>query len=333
MKVGVGMFVTGYTVDAVTLARRVEEGGFSSIWVPDHTVLPVGPETKYPSTGGEIPTLYGEMADPFVLLSFIGAVTTKLRLATGITLVPERHPLTLAKTVSTLDNFSNGRVILGIGTGWLKEETELYGTDFDTRWQYTREAVLAMKGLWRDGTAAYDGKYVSFPEVRCDPLPAQRPHPPVIIGAPGSDTTVKRIVGWGDGWLPVMPTPEEVCSRAQSDQRTLPRGGAQPGRNRDPRLRDGRYAGDAAGVRGCWRGRDRDRYLQPPRDAAAVRAVGTTARSRPPGPAAGGRGDARGARKDPRPGATLGRAARQRRKNSVCNSSITPLRSGSPSSA
>ncbi|MEO6045338.1 MAG: LLM class F420-dependent oxidoreductase [Tepidiformaceae bacterium] len=211
MKVGIGMFVTGYTVDAVTLARKVEDGGFSSIWVPDHTVLPVGPETKYPA-GGEIPTLYGEMADPFVLLSFIGAVTTKLRLATGIILVPERHPLTLAKTASTLDNFSNGRLILGVGTGWLREETELYGTDFDTRWQYTREAVLAMKGLWKDkdGTAAYDGKYVSFPAVRCDPLSVQRSGPPVVIGAPGSDTTVKRIVGWGDGWLPVMPTPEEV---------------------------------------------------------------------------------------------------------------------------
>ena len=210
MKVGVGMFVTGYTVDAVTLARKVEEGGFSSMWVPDHTVLPASPETKYPSTGGAIPTLYGEMADPFVLLSFIAAVTTKLRLATGICLVPERHPLTLAKTVSTLDNFSNGRLILGIGTGWLKEETELYGTDFGTRWQYTREAVLAMKALWEHGTASYDGKYVRFPEVRCDPLPVQRPHPPVIIGAPGTETTVKRIVAWGDGWLPVMPAPAEV---------------------------------------------------------------------------------------------------------------------------
>jgi probable F420-dependent oxidoreductase len=227
MKVGIGMFVTGYTVDAVTLARKVEEGGFSSIWVPDHTVLPVGPETKYPSTGGEIPTLYGEMADPFVLLSFIGAVTTRLKLATGITLIPERHPLTLAKTVSTLDNFSNGRVILGIGTGWLKEETELYGTDFDTRWQFTREAVLAMKGLWRDGTASYAGKYVSFPAVRCDPLPVQTPNPPVIIGAPGTDTTVKRIVSWGDGWLPVMPTPDEVKRvRTKIDARC-----AQVGRN------------------------------------------------------------------------------------------------------
>ena len=210
MKVAVGMFVTSYTVDAVTLARNLEQGGFSSIWVPDHTVLPVNPITKYPGTGGDIPTLYGEMADPFVLLSFMAAVTTNLRLATGICLVPERHPLTLAKTVSTLDNFSVGRVILGVGTGWLPEETELYGTKFAARWPHTREAVLAMKALWKEGTAAAAGKYVSFPEVRCDPLPVQRPYPPVIIGAAGSETTIKRIVAWGDGWLPVMPPPEEV---------------------------------------------------------------------------------------------------------------------------
>jgi probable F420-dependent oxidoreductase len=210
VKVGIGFFVTGYTVDAVTLGKAVEAAGFDSFWVPDHTVLPANPETKYPATGGDIPTLYGEMSDPFVLLSFIGAVTSKIRLATGITLVPERHPLTLAKAVSTLDNFSGGRVTLGIGTGWLPEETALYGVDFGTRWAYTKEAVLAMKALWRDGTAGYDGKYVSFPAVRCDPLPAQRPWPPVIIGAPGSDLTWKRIAAYGDGWLPVMCAPEDV---------------------------------------------------------------------------------------------------------------------------
>jgi probable F420-dependent oxidoreductase len=212
MKVGIGFFVTGYTVDAVTIAKAVEAGGFESFWVPDHTVLPVGPETKYPPTGGEIPSLYGEMADPFVLLSFIAAATSRIRLATGVCLVPERHPLTLAKTVSTLDNFSGGRVTLGIGAGWLREETELYGTNFDTRWAYTRESVKAMKALWEHGTASFAGKYVNFPEVRCDPLPKQKPYPPVIIGAPGTERTFKRIAAWGDGWLPVMASPEDVAA-------------------------------------------------------------------------------------------------------------------------
>src|SRR5690606_27841514 len=106
------------------IAKAAESAGFSSFWVPDHTVLPKNTVTPYRGApDGKIPLLYGEMADPFVLLAYIGAVTTKIRLATGICLVPERHPLTLAKAVSTLDNFSNGRVILGIGTGWLPEET------------------------------------------------------------------------------------------------------------------------------------------------------------------------------------------------------------------
>lgn len=211
MKVGVGFFVTGYTVDPITIGQAAEKAGFSSFWVPDHTVLPVDPVTPYPgSADGKIPELYGEMADPFVLLAYIGAVTSRIRLATGICLIPERHPLTLAKAVSTLDNFSNGRVILGVGTGWLPEETELYGVNFAKRWGYTRESVEAMKRLWASGIASYEGKHVSFPEVRCDPLPAQRPHPPVIIGAPANDKVLDRIVTWGDGWLPVMPTPEEV---------------------------------------------------------------------------------------------------------------------------
>ncbi|MGE5596315.1 MAG: LLM class F420-dependent oxidoreductase [Hyphomicrobiales bacterium] len=210
MKVGIGFFVTGYTVDAVTLGKAIEEAGFDSLWVPDHTVLPVNPETKYPSTGGDIPSLYGEMADPFVLLAFVGAVTKKIRLATGITLIPERHPLTLAKAVSTLDNFSGGRVTLGIGTGWLPEETALYGVDFSRRWAYTKEAVLAMKALWKDGAAGFQGSYVRFPEVRCDPIPTQRPGPPVIVGAPGSERTWKRIAAYGDGWLPVMCSPDDV---------------------------------------------------------------------------------------------------------------------------
>jgi alkanesulfonate monooxygenase SsuD/methylene tetrahydromethanopterin reductase-like flavin-dependent oxidoreductase (luciferase family) len=119
--------------------------------------------------------------------------------------------LTLAKMVSTLDNFSCGRLILGIGVGWLREETELYGTDFDTRWAYTRESVLAMKALWKDGIASYSGKYINFPPVRVDPLPAQRPHPPVILGAPATDLSMKRAVTWCDGWLPVMPSAAEVA--------------------------------------------------------------------------------------------------------------------------
>jgi probable F420-dependent oxidoreductase len=211
IKVGVGFFVTAYTVDAVTLGKAAEDAGFDSFWVPDHTVLPTTSSVPYPG-GGEVPRLYGEMADPFVLLSFIGAATKQIRLCTGICLVPERHPLTLAKTVGTLDNFSGGRVELGIGVGWHREETELYGTEFRTRWAYTRESVEAMKLLWEKGAASYSGKYVSFPEVRCDPMPVQRPYPPVIIGAQPTEKTFKRVARFGDGWLPVMCTAEQVAA-------------------------------------------------------------------------------------------------------------------------
>lgn len=219
MRVGIGMFITGYTVDAQTFARAVEDYGFESIWVPDHPVLPVDPETQYPSNEGVIPDLYGEMADPFVLLSFLGAVTSTIKLATAVTLLPERHPLTLANTIGTLDNFSNGRVILGVGAGWLREEIELYGVDFDDRWGYANESVLAMKALWEHGIASFEGKRISFPAVRCDPMPKQRPYPPVLIGAPASDRTFRRIARVGDGWLPVMPSPQEVESgrRAMED--------------------------------------------------------------------------------------------------------------------
>ncbi|HKS92904.1 MAG TPA: LLM class F420-dependent oxidoreductase [Tepidiformaceae bacterium] len=230
MKVGIGMFVTGYTVDPITMGRAIEDAGFDSIWVPDHTVVPVHPATKYPGAGdGIIPTLYGEMADPFVLLAYVGAATSRIRLATGVCLIPERHPLTLAKAVGTLDNFSGGRVTLGVGVGWLPEETALYGTDFSTRWAYTREAVTAMKALWEHGSASFEGKYINFPEVRCDPIPAQRPHPPVIIGSPGTDRTFDRIASWGDGWLPVMVPPSEVARARTALRERCEKRGRDPG--------------------------------------------------------------------------------------------------------
>jgi probable F420-dependent oxidoreductase len=210
MKLGIHYYVTGYTIDPVTIARAVEDAGFESFWVPEHAVLATHTATPFPMTGGEIPPLYGHMADPFVLLSFIGAATTRLKLGTGVCIVPERQPLVLAKTVSTLDNFSNGRVLFGMGVGWAREEIELFGVNFDTRWSYTREAVEAMKALWATGTASYAGKYVNFPELVCDPLPAQPGGPPIIFGALPSEVNFRRIAKWGDGWITFGPGPEEV---------------------------------------------------------------------------------------------------------------------------
>ncbi|MGE5594714.1 MAG: LLM class F420-dependent oxidoreductase [Hyphomicrobiales bacterium] len=216
LKLGLGFFVTGFTVDPITLAKAVEAAGFESLWVPDHPVFPVTPRTPYSlRDDGCYPRVFGEMADPFVVLSYAAAATTTLRLGTAVALVTQRHPLTLAKTVATLDNFSGGRLLFGVGTGNLPEDLEMYGVRFDKRRAYASEAVEAMKRLWRDGRAAYSGRYVSFPEVRCDPLPGQRPNPPVLVGAPLNKWTVERAARWGDGWLPPSGTSPQDIERGR----------------------------------------------------------------------------------------------------------------------
>jgi probable F420-dependent oxidoreductase len=210
VKVGVLFYVTGYTIGPAELARALEDAGFESLWVPEHGVLPVTPSQPYAMTGGAIPSVYGQMADPFVTLGFAAAATSTLRLGTCVCLVPEHHPLRLAKQVSTLDNFSGGRFHFGVGAGWLRNEVEAFGTDFSTRWRYTRESIEAMKLLWRDGAAGYEGELVRFEPVIVDPIPAQRPHPPIILGAQSSEATYRRIAKWADGWIAMNVTPDAV---------------------------------------------------------------------------------------------------------------------------
>ena len=211
MKLGIQFFVTSHTIDPITLGRAIEDAGFESFWLPEHAILPSNPATPYPMTGGKIPDVYGQMPDPFVLLGIIGAATTTLKLGLGLCIVPERHPLILAKSVSTLDWFSGGRLLFGVGVGWMREEIELFGTNFDTRWTFTRESVEAMRALWKDGVASYDGDLVRFQSVICEPLPAQRPGPPVIIGAGASERTYRRIAAWGDGWLAMSTSAAQVA--------------------------------------------------------------------------------------------------------------------------
>jgi probable F420-dependent oxidoreductase len=156
--------------------------------------------------------------DPFVALARASGTTSRIKLATGIVLVPERHPLVLAKEVSTLDLFSGGRFLFGIGAGWLREETQIMGGDFDHRWTQTRESVLAMKELWTKTDAEFHGKYYDFPPVRSYPKPAQKPHPPVLLGG-GAKNVLQRVASWGDGWLPNRVTPDQLReSRATLDR-------------------------------------------------------------------------------------------------------------------
>ncbi|MCI0790227.1 MAG: LLM class F420-dependent oxidoreductase [Chloroflexi bacterium] len=219
MDIGISTFLTDYSVDVAVVARRAEELGFASLWVPEHSILPVNSGTPWPgSADGKIPKVYADIVDPFVALGRASAVTTTLKLGTGICLVPERNPLLLAKEVATIDMYSKGRFQFGIGAGWLREETDIMGGDFAHRWAQTREAILAMKQLWTTVESEYHGKYYDFPPVYSFPGPAQKPHPPVLLGGMAKNV-FKRVVEYGDGWMPIRVTPEDVKKgRAKLDE-------------------------------------------------------------------------------------------------------------------
>ena len=219
MDIGISTFPTDYSIDIALLAKRAEEMGFASLYVPEHPILPVETSSPWPgSPDGVIPKVYADMVDPFVALGRASAVTSTLKLGTGICLVPERNPMLLAKEVATLDMYSKGRFLFGIGAGWLKEETEIMGADYPHRWAQTREAILAMKELWTQVKSEYHGKYYDFPPVFSFPRSVQRPHPPVLLGGMAKNV-FKRVVEYGDGWLPNRVTPDDIkVGRAKLDE-------------------------------------------------------------------------------------------------------------------
>jgi probable F420-dependent oxidoreductase len=217
MNIGTSVPLPAYTIDPAFMAKKAEELGFESIWYAEHPAVPVHSSSPFPATGGEIPWTYSHFTDPYIALARASGVTRTLKLGTGITLVPERNPLLLAKEIASLDRFSGGRFLFGIGTGWLREETELMGGDFEHRWTQTREAIEVMKALWTHDEAEYHGRYFDFPLVRSHPKPAQKPHPPIIIGGHAKNV-LRRVVAHADGWLPNRITPAELeKSRDQLD--------------------------------------------------------------------------------------------------------------------
>ena len=219
MNIGISVPLPAYHVDVGFMAKKAEELGFESFWCAEHPFIPVHSTSRFPgSEDGVIPESYSHFVDPFVALARASGATKTIKLGTGIVLVPERHPLLLAKEISTLDLFSGGRFLFGIGAGWLREETQIMGGDFDHRWSQTRESILAMKELWTKGEAEFHGKYYDFPPVRSYPKPAQKPHPPVLLGG-GAKNVLQRVVAWGDGWLPNRITPDQLReSRATLDR-------------------------------------------------------------------------------------------------------------------
>lgn len=200
MLVGAFYFPTDYGIDISELARALEARGFESLFVCEHTHIPVSRRSPFPG-GGELPKRYKHTHDPFVSLSFAAAATRTLKLGTGIALIPQRDPIVTAKSVASLDQLSGGRFILAMGGGWNVEEMENHGARYDTRFKLLRERVLAMKELWTKEEAEYHGEFVKVERSWQYPKPKQRPHPPLLLGGE-TDYTLKRVVEFCDGWFP-----------------------------------------------------------------------------------------------------------------------------------
>lgn len=201
MDIGLSIFPTTYSIHPVRLAREAEARGFESIFMVEHTHIPASRRTPYPA-GGDLPSIYWESYEPFVALAQAAAVTEQLKIGTGICIVPEHHPIALAKRIGSLDALSRGRFVFGVGAGWNAEELRNHGVEFEDRWAVTRESILAMKQCWTKKDAEFHGEHFDFDPVWVEPKPVQTPHPPILIGA-SSKYAVERVAEYADGWMPI----------------------------------------------------------------------------------------------------------------------------------
>ena len=201
MEFGVCIFPTEEAMHPADLAVALEERGFESYWVAEHTHIPAERRSPWPG-GADLPRMYYETMDPFVALTAAAAATDRLKVGTGICLVVERDPIITAKEVASIDHVSGGRFLFGIGGGWNAEEMENHGTEFSTRFRLMRERVEAMKAIWADDPAEYHGEFVDFDPIWSRPKPVQRPHPPIHLGG-ASPQGPRRAARYGDGWMPI----------------------------------------------------------------------------------------------------------------------------------
>ncbi|WP_433296714.1 LLM class F420-dependent oxidoreductase [Pseudonocardia sp. CA-142604] len=208
MKYGVLSFVTDQGIGPAVLGRAVEERGFESLFVPEHTHIPASRRTPFPG-GGELETVHYRVLDPFVVLTAAATVTSRLVVGTGIALVTERDPISTAKEVASLDLVSGGRVAFGVGVGWNREEMENHGTDPRTRGRLMDERVEAMRRIWTEEQAEFHGEFVNFDPIFSWPKPVQQPHPPIYFG--GGEATFPRIARFGAGWLPNVESPDALA--------------------------------------------------------------------------------------------------------------------------
>jgi probable F420-dependent oxidoreductase len=205
------MFPTAYAMPPQQLAAAAEARGFESLFFPEHTHIPASRRTPWPG-GAELPREYSHTFDPFIALTAAAIATKTLVLATGVCLVTEHDPIVLAKEVATLDRLSGGRVVLGIGAGWNVEEMAHHGTAYQDRWAVLRERILAIRKIWREEAASFDGKHVRFEPIWSNPKPVQQGGPPVLLGAT-SRYVPERIAEYADGWMPIHQ--DERRARAQ----------------------------------------------------------------------------------------------------------------------
>ncbi|MFL0238895.1 LLM class F420-dependent oxidoreductase [Mycobacterium sp. SMC-17] len=217
MKFGISTFVDDDSIDPVSLARAIEERGFASLIVAEHSHIPASRESPYPN-GGELPPWYYNTLDPFVTLAAAAAVTSTIELFTGIALLIQRDPIHTAKEAASIDLISGGRFIFGVGAGWNLEEMRDHGTDPKTRGARLDESIEAITALWTTEPAEYHGKFVNFDASYCRPKPVRKPHPPIYVGG-NSDATVKRVLRHRAGWIS-NPFPRDVLAERTAQLRS-----------------------------------------------------------------------------------------------------------------
>jgi probable F420-dependent oxidoreductase len=207
MRIGVATFITDKSIDPIRLAVALEERGYESMWMAEHTHIPVSRRSPFPS-GGDLPEHYLRSYDPLVALTAAASVTTQLKIATGICLVAQRDPIILAKQIASIDRLSQGRFILGVGFGWNLEEMEAHGVDPRDRWTLVKEHIAVMRRLWVDDEAAFSGELVDLQPSWSWPKPWSHSGPPVILGGAGRPRMIRHVVDYADGWLPNHSGPD-----------------------------------------------------------------------------------------------------------------------------
>ena len=232
MKFGASMFFTDYSMTPAALARAVEDRGFDILWAPEHSHIPASRKTPF-IMGGDLPKRYYDVMDPFVTLTAAAMATKTLLIGTGVCLIAQRDPIQTAKLVASIDQISGGRFVFGVGNGWNQDEMENHGTAFETRHKLVRERIEAMKAIWTKSKAEYHGDMVTFDPMMAWPKPAQKPHPPILVGG-AFPYGARRALRYGDGWMPLrsrkgyaevrdlFPKFREMAKEANRDLATVP---------------------------------------------------------------------------------------------------------------